>query len=178
MQPLTCSPLSPPGFAPPAPRSLQARGGSPTPLCHQTYCRASPASVPVPRLHPAPWQGAPLSNTAGTKKPQQLLPITKLIPASPSHTHRAPSPRSTCTSWALIPSLLVVKAQQSQAQPLGNRCGLEPAPVLARSPARGTNPWVPPTVCWHKTPPNKTPCANTASLFRQLGHLLWHPENH
>lgn len=84
MHPLAAphSPPPPPSLAPPASHSLQAQGGSPTPQYPQTYHRASPAPNPAPR------QGTPLSNTSGTKKPQQFLPITKLIPASPSHTHQ------------------------------------------------------------------------------------------
>lgn len=81
LQPLIPHP-PPPSLAPPASHSLQAQGGSPTPQYPQTYHRASPAPNPAPR------QGTPLSNTSGTKKPQQFLPITKLIPASPSHTHQ------------------------------------------------------------------------------------------
>lgn len=78
------APRSPPPQAwhPQPPTHCKLRGGSPTPQCPQTYHRAPPAPNPAPR------QGTPLSNTAGTKKPQQFLPITQLIPTSPSHTHQ------------------------------------------------------------------------------------------
>lgn len=129
--PVACPPPVPqPGLA--LPRALHSQPhraeGSPS-LCSATKPTLEhpqpPTCTPVPSCTLAgSWaQKNPNSFTSSPNQSQPALPTLT----------SAPSARSTCASWALIPSWLEVK-------PLGNHRGLEPVPVLAHSMAQGRNP--------------------------------------